>query len=497
MHAVCEGRALKMPDLTCPPVRSNLQELMTTALENLLVGEIKGVELTQGHMETCLRDTMNGMVHLHTNKIMHADLNIANLMVTQVVADAEHAEWKTKIADFSASRQLSTVDDLKDRVLGTPGYRAPESIKRELCGLAADVYAFGIVAMEILGKAPSYDIAALNNHFKLDDAALAGVIPPLLSQARPDGHGPLISLPAQLLIRSCLSPTPEDRPKFLGNLREDFSKVMDQPETRELPVGLDSAVGLIKSKLKVPATGSTGVAVNRSGTFSRHGGGSTRECRRRGHEHDVTLHVMPWPHLACSHNLHFYSLFPATIKGWHQKLSHSGTWQPRYIALGGVGSKLVYFKDQTDENTRRTPPKGTLLISDKSAAVAIEDCKYHRDQDRLQPYRRKDSKFEVMQGATKKSLQNQDKCPNRSTIFVVYSEPPFGSFKEPPFSGEGQAVQKGECPCCQPQRKKKVEKLLGQFCGYCERLVCASCIEHDKKDNAIAWCSLCKKNRRP
>ena len=58
----------------------------------------------------------------------------------------------------------------------------------------------------------------------------------------------------------------------------------------------------------------------------------------------------------------------------HQKLSYSGTWQPRFIALGGADSKLLYFKDENAEKTRRVPPKGTVVITGKSAAVSIEDC---------------------------------------------------------------------------------------------------------------------------
>lgn len=279
---------------------------MTTALENLLVGEVEGVELTQGHLETCVMDTINGMIHLHTSMIMHGDLNIANLMVTPVVADGDEAEWRTKIADFSASRQLKSATDLKDRVLGTPGYRAPEIINGQPCGLPADVFAFGIVAMEILGNGPSYNVAALDNHFGLDKATLAGKIPALLSQARPNGDGPLINLNAQEVIRACLSSAPEDRPYFgrservmlrvdaegqiicpsastlsTRNVREDFEKILNRPETRKLPVGLDAARELIKTKLEAPATRRPGVPVVRSGTFSRHGSSNGEQQKAR------------------------------------------------------------------------------------------------------------------------------------------------------------------------------------------------------------------------
>ena len=176
--------------------------------------------------------------------------------------------------------------------------------------------------------------------------------------------------------------------------------------------------------------------------------------------------------------------------------------------LGGDESKLLYFKDQTAEQTRRSPPRGSFHISGNSKAVSIESCKHHSDQSLLQPYRKTDPKFEVMQGATKRSLDKVDKCPNRSTIFVVYPEPPFGSFKEPPFLEAGPTTQ-GECSCCKPvsalitetgkkiKTPMKVLKDVGQFCAYCERLVCTSCIKHDAKNKAITRCSMCIQFRRP
>ena len=96
--------------------------------------------------------------------------------------------------------------------VGTPAYMAPEVLRAEHCGQAADVFSFGVVVWE----------------------ALEGRVPDLVQQERPDRRGGswLIALeellasgarlrfsegaPQQLvdIAAACMAASPEDRPTF-------------------------------------------------------------------------------------------------------------------------------------------------------------------------------------------------------------------------------------------------------------------------------------------
>ena len=110
-----------------------------------------------------------------------------------------------------------------------------------LCGLPTDVYAFGIVAIEILANASSYPADA--TELDLQAAALAGQVPDLVSQLTPD---------AQKLVRTCLSKHPQDRPTFGGDagLFAEFKKILTSASSvTGLPEGMTCEIASVEAKL--------------------------------------------------------------------------------------------------------------------------------------------------------------------------------------------------------------------------------------------------------
>ena len=99
---------------------------------------------------------MKAVIHLHDNEIIHRDLKLSNLLLTE--------DGVLKLADFGLARQLNerafssdkkkkfTMNQMTPKVV-TLWYRAPEILlKCGEYGKPADVWAVGCILAELLNK---------------------------------------------------------------------------------------------------------------------------------------------------------------------------------------------------------------------------------------------------------------------------------------------------------------------------------------------------------
>ena len=113
-------------------------------------------------------DVARGMAYIHALDAMHRDLKSGNVLVTE--------GWRGKVADFGSIRGLLLKRTSRDKDvrearagagagagadlamtagIGTPLYMAPEVIRGEAYGPAADVWSFGVVVWELhTGRRP-------------------------------------------------------------------------------------------------------------------------------------------------------------------------------------------------------------------------------------------------------------------------------------------------------------------------------------------------------
>uniref|UniRef100_A0A0D9WAI2 Protein kinase domain-containing protein n=1 Tax=Leersia perrieri TaxID=77586 RepID=A0A0D9WAI2_9ORYZ len=102
--------------------------------------------------------TAKGIRYLHEEcqqKIVHYDIKPANILLT--------GDFVPKVADFGLARlgeRENTHMSLTGGGRGTPGYAAPELWMAMPATEKCDVYSFGMVLFEVLGRRRNYDVEA-------------------------------------------------------------------------------------------------------------------------------------------------------------------------------------------------------------------------------------------------------------------------------------------------------------------------------------------------
>ncbi|XP_038697671.1 probable L-type lectin-domain containing receptor kinase S.5 [Tripterygium wilfordii] len=88
------------------------------------------------------------------NRVLHRDIKASNIMLD--------SEFNAKLGDFGLARTILKSDQTHHstkEIAGTPGYMAPESILTGRATVETDVYAFGVLVMEVVcGRKPGNQI---------------------------------------------------------------------------------------------------------------------------------------------------------------------------------------------------------------------------------------------------------------------------------------------------------------------------------------------------
>ncbi|KAL2247781.1 UNVERIFIED_CONTAM: putative LRR receptor-like serine/threonine-protein kinase, partial [Sesamum indicum] len=104
-------------------------------------------------LDQLLFGTARGLTYLHEEsrlRIVHRDVKASNILLD--------SDLTPKISDFGLAKLYD--DDkthISTRVAGTIGYLAPEYAMRGRLTEKADIFSFGVVALEIISGRPNYD----------------------------------------------------------------------------------------------------------------------------------------------------------------------------------------------------------------------------------------------------------------------------------------------------------------------------------------------------
>ncbi|ETE69088.1 Serine/threonine-protein kinase PLK4, partial [Ophiophagus hannah] len=147
-----------------------------------------------------MHQIITGMLYLHSHGILHRDLTLSNLLLTN--------NMNIKIADFGLATQLKMPHEKHYTMCGTPNYISPEIATRSAHGLESDVWSLGCMFFTLLAGKPPFDTDTVKN--TLSKVVLADYEMPAF-----------LSREAQDLIHQLLRKNPADR--------LSLSSVLDHP----------------------------------------------------------------------------------------------------------------------------------------------------------------------------------------------------------------------------------------------------------------------------
>ncbi|HSV67406.1 MAG TPA: serine/threonine-protein kinase [Mycobacteriales bacterium] len=221
-----------------------------------------------------LGQVASALAAVHAAGIIHRDLKPENILVT-----GEGDDVFARLTDFGIAWTAGAAALTRlSRVVGTPAYVAPELVSGRPATAAADVYALGVVAYELLtGNRPfdgEHPAALLRAH--LAD-----------KPARPRD----LPAPVWRVVAACLDKEPAARPTAaelatvlpgLGPLLDgDAAAALPDAVVGPTPLGSASSIGLAGLGL-ASATGSTGPDVAAAADGPRRPARSGRRRRRAG-----------------------------------------------------------------------------------------------------------------------------------------------------------------------------------------------------------------------
>lgn len=125
-------------------------------MEHGSIGQIMADTYPEGFEEpvarAILKMTLLGLQYLHENEICHRDIKSDNLLIG--------SDGVVKLADFGISGQLSASSGRVKTFTGTPCWIAPEVADEKGYNCSADIWSFGITAIELVeGHPPHHDLS--------------------------------------------------------------------------------------------------------------------------------------------------------------------------------------------------------------------------------------------------------------------------------------------------------------------------------------------------
>lgn len=166
-----------------------------------------------------VRHLAEAVQHAHQRGVVHRDLKPGNILVDNSEESAGKPVWeRLRITDFGLARSTENVDATltqDGQLVGTPAYMAPEQVESNDVGASADIWALGMILMELLtGKLP----------FRRSDAfatlkAISDTPAPKANTLRNDVPSGL-----NAIVDSCLRKNPKDRYESAHQLAEDLRR---------------------------------------------------------------------------------------------------------------------------------------------------------------------------------------------------------------------------------------------------------------------------------
>jgi polo-like kinase 1 len=173
--------------------------------------------LTELEVQCYFQQMIAGVKYLHQNRVIHRDLKLGNLFLTD--------KMELKLADFGLATKLEFEGDRKRTVCGTPNYIAPEILEgKHGHSYEVDIWSLGVILFTLLLGKPPFETSSVKTTYKRIKANAYDF---------PDHI--IISNDAKDLIMKMLTPDPLHRPTLIQILNHSFISGKNIPKL--LPTG--------------------------------------------------------------------------------------------------------------------------------------------------------------------------------------------------------------------------------------------------------------------
>ncbi|MBA0858789.1 hypothetical protein Goshw_000379, partial [Gossypium schwendimanii] len=177
-----------------------------------------------------------GLNYLHsfTNPPhVHKDLKTSNVLLD--------GDFRAKITNFAMARSTERREGefaLTRHIVGTKGYMAPEYLENGLVSTKLDVYAFGVLLLEVItGKEATAFYSDEHNNLsdRLSNVVENGKegLKHLIEPAMLENYPAELAVVVVQLINSCLKQNPTARPA-MDEIVQSFSRILTSSSTWDL-----------------------------------------------------------------------------------------------------------------------------------------------------------------------------------------------------------------------------------------------------------------------
>ena len=177
-------------------------ELMTASLTDL-ISKAGGFKQEAFISYVCF-EVLKGLQSMHRNNRIHRDIKSDNILIG--------AKGEVKIGDMGYAAQLTSEKNMRNTIVGTPSWMAPELAVGDSYDFKVDIWALGIVCLEMADGEPPH---LRENIMKALYLIISGP-PPTLNPEKSWSEN------FSDFVRICLSKSPEDRPSASELLNHPF-----------------------------------------------------------------------------------------------------------------------------------------------------------------------------------------------------------------------------------------------------------------------------------